>query len=84
MAGAARPVSRAAIRAFLADRSGRSTAKLFSVGKDLCDENGVRGPGAGGNDFQRMLPGSEAQHLLIAVALRAPATAICICGSEPS
>jgi hypothetical protein len=61
---------RAAVRDFLAERSGRSTAELASVGKDNCDDNGVRGPGAAplGDDFQRMLPGSDAQNLLIAVA----------------
>ena len=59
---------RAGVRAFLADRSGRSTAGLAAVGKDACDDNGVRGPGDGGDGFQRMLAGSESQHLLIAVA----------------
>ena len=60
---------RAAIRQFLAERSGRSTAELAAVGKDACDDNGVRGPGPDGTEgFQRMLPGSEPQHLLIAVA----------------
>ena len=61
---------RAAVRAFLADRSGRSAAELASVGKDACDDNGVRGPGepSAPDDFQRMLPGADAQHLLIAVA----------------
>ena len=60
---------RAAIRAFLADSSGRSTAALAGVGKDACDDNGVRGPGHATDDtFQRMLPGGEAEHLIIAVA----------------
>ncbi|MBO0825053.1 MAG: hypothetical protein J2P27_14560 [Actinobacteria bacterium] len=59
---------RAAVRSFLADRSGRSTADLASVGKDGCDDNGVRGPGSGGDEFQRMLPGADRQNLLIAVA----------------
>jgi hypothetical protein len=63
----------AAVRAWLAERSGRSTADLADAGKDACDDNGVRGPGAGSalNDaggFQQMLPGSDRQHLLIAVA----------------
>jgi hypothetical protein len=61
---------RAEIRAFLAERSGRSTAELAAVGKDHCDNNGVRGPGDGsaGAEFQRMLAGSDRQQLLIAVA----------------
>ncbi len=70
---------RAAVRDFLAERSGRSTAELAAVGKDASDDNGVRGPGGGsgghhpgqhgGNGgFQRMLPSADRQHLLIAVA----------------
>jgi hypothetical protein len=66
---------RAAVRDFLADRSGRSTAELAGVGKDSCDDNGVRGPGGAtgragseSDGFQRMLPGADRQNLLIAVA----------------
>jgi len=61
---------RAAVRQFLAERSGRSTAELAAVGKDHCDDNGVRGPGDGASrpEFQLMLPGTDLQHLLIAVA----------------
>ena len=63
-------LDRAAVRDFLANWSGRSTAALASVGKDACDDNGVRGPGTGAasDDFQRMLPSRDAQNLLIAVA----------------
>ncbi len=67
---------RAAVRSWLAHRSGRSTADLADVGKDACDANGVRLPGAddgdgggsGDGDFQRMLPSADPQHLLLAVA----------------
>jgi hypothetical protein len=64
---------RAAVRAFLADRSGRGAAKLASVGKDWCDDHGVRGPGdpderGSDGEFQRMLPSADRQQLPIAVA----------------
>jgi hypothetical protein len=60
---------RAAVRSWLAERSGRSTAELARTGKDASDDNGVRLPGDGqGDDFQRMLPSADPQHLLIAVA----------------
>jgi hypothetical protein len=71
---------RAAVRAWLAERCGRNTADLARVGKDECDDNGVRMPGEpsggsggrpqgdGNGEFQRMLPSADRQHLLIAVA----------------
>jgi hypothetical protein len=64
---------RAAVRSWLAERSGRSTAELAGTGKDACDANGVRLPGAdsggsGDGDFQRVLPSADPQHLLLAVA----------------
>jgi hypothetical protein len=68
---------RAAVRSWLAERSGRSTAELAGTGKDACDANGVRLPGADGapgqhgegeGDFQRVLPSADPQHLLLAVA----------------
>jgi hypothetical protein len=68
---------RAAVRSWLADHSGRSTPQLADVGKDACDVNGVRLPGAdsapgqhdeGEGEIQRMLPSAEPQHLLLAVA----------------
>jgi hypothetical protein len=62
---------RAAVRSWLAERSGRSTAELARTGKDGCDDNGVRLPGQhaeGPGEFQRMLPSADPQHLLIAVA----------------
>jgi hypothetical protein len=61
---------RAAVRSWLAERSGRSTADLARTGKDACDDNGVRLPGDGecSGEFQRVLPGADPQHLLIAVA----------------
>ena len=61
---------RAEIRAFLAERSGRTTAELAAVGKDALDSNGVRlpGDGAGKPEFQPQLPDDEPRNLLIAVA----------------
>jgi len=62
---------RTAVRSWLAERSGRSTAELAGTGKDACDDNGVRLPGQqrlGNGQFQRMLPSADRQHLLIAVA----------------
>jgi len=61
---------RAAVRSWVAERSGRSTAELAGTGKDACDANGVRLPGEGSadEDFQRMLPSADPQHLLLAVA----------------
>jgi hypothetical protein len=61
---------RAEVRAFLAERSGRTTAELAAAGKDALDSNGVRlpGDGAGNPEFQRMLPDDEPRNLLIAVA----------------
>ncbi len=64
-------LDRAAVRAWLAERSGRSTDALSDTGKDACDDNGVRLPGGhndGTGEFQRMLPNADPQHLLIAVA----------------
>jgi hypothetical protein len=60
--------TRADVRAWLAERCGRSTADLARVGKDGCDDNGVRMPGEGNGEFQRMLPSADRQNLLIAVA----------------
>jgi len=59
---------RAAVRSFLAERSGRTTAQLAAAGKDVHDR--VRGPGGTlpPDAFQRTLPGDEPQHLPIAVA----------------
>jgi hypothetical protein len=61
---------RAAVRAWLAECCGRSTADLALVGKDGCDDNGVRLPAEGHDEqqFQRMLPNADRQNLLIAVA----------------
>jgi len=61
--------TRAGVRAWLAERCGRSTTDLARVGKDGCDHNGVRMPASGDSgEFQRMLPNAERQNLLIAVA----------------
>lgn len=60
---------RAAVRAWLAEHSGRTTGRLALAGKDECDK-GLRLPGDGepAGEFQRMLPGAEPSNLLIAVA----------------
>jgi hypothetical protein len=63
-------LDRAGVRAWLAERCGRSTGDLARVGKDRYDDHGVRVPGQNGTTegFQRLLPGSEPGHLLLAVA----------------
>jgi hypothetical protein len=62
-------LDRAQVRAWLADRCGRSTAELARAGKDGLDGR-VRLPGDGepAEHFQRMLSGDDRQNLLIAVA----------------
>jgi hypothetical protein len=72
---AAAGFDRAGVRAWLAERSGRSSAELARVGKDALDGHGVRLPGDGGScdqaqetRFQRTLPNGDPQSLLIAVA----------------
>jgi hypothetical protein len=60
---------RAQVRAWLTERSGRSTAELARAGKDRLDGR-LRLPGDGepGAQFQRVLPSDEPKNLLIAVA----------------
>ncbi len=60
---------RAQVRAWLAERSGRSTAELGHAGKDGLDGR-LRLPGNGepAAQFQRVLSGDERTNLLIAVA----------------
>ena len=60
---------RASVRAWLAERSGRSTAELARAGKDGIDGH-VRLPGDGepAAAFQRMLANDDRRSLLIAVA----------------
>jgi hypothetical protein len=60
---------RAQVRAWLTERSGRSTAELARAGKDRL-EGRLRLPGDGepGAQFHRVLPSDEPKNLLIAVA----------------
>jgi hypothetical protein len=60
---------RARVRAWLAERSGRSTAELGRAGKDGLDGR-LRLPGKSepAGEFQRVLSGDERTNLLIAVA----------------
>jgi hypothetical protein len=72
---------RAAVRSWLAEHCGRSTAELARAGKDAFDDNGVRLPGTqrgesdsvpagsdGASRFQPLLPSGDPKNLLIAVA----------------
>jgi len=60
---------RAQVRAWLTERSGRSTAELARAGKDRL-EGRLRLPGDGepGAQFHRVLPSDQPKNLLIAVA----------------
>lgn len=60
---------RAEVRAWLAERCGRTVGDLAVAGKDGMSDNGVRhanGDRAGG--FDRLLPSADREHLLLAVA----------------
>ena len=66
--------SRADVAAWLAEHSGRTTGQLASVGKDRANENGVRFPGANGDNgdatdpdrFQRTI--ADPASMIVAVA----------------
>jgi hypothetical protein len=60
---------RAKVRAWLAERCGRTVGDLADVGKDGLSDNGVRhASGERPDGFDRLLTDGEPNHLLIAVA----------------